>query len=218
MLNVDEIEKIIGYEFKNKELLITAFTHSSYSKSSNERLEFLGDSVWQIIVSTYLFNKTTFDEGVLSKYRAKIVCEQNLFRTISKLGLDKYLIVGESFKSLPTKSMSADLCESIIGAIYLDSGNLIKAKEFIFNNIDLDMDFITDYKTALQEIVQGLGKTTQDIRYNTIKIESATNNEFCFESKVYICDVLYGSGIGKTKKEAEQNSAKEAMNKLNLGE
>ena len=217
MFDSNEIEKIINYKFNNKQILKRAFTHSSYSKDSNERLEFLGDSVLQIIISTYLFNESSYNEGVLSKYRAKIVCEKNLYDAIENLKLKKYLIVGDSYKEEPTKAMCADLCEAIIGAIYYDSGNLDEAKRFIFGNINLDMELIDDYKSKLQEYVQGLVKSTQDIEYTTFE-NGVVDGAITFCSKLYISKSFYGEGIGNTKKEAEQNSAKIALEKLKLGE
>lgn len=217
MVNYEEIESQIGYKFKNKKNLLRAFTHSSFSNECNERLEFLGDSVLQIIVSTYLFNESSYDEGVLSKYRAKIVCEDNLYNAINALKLQKYLIVGDSFKKSPTKAMCADLCEAILGAIYIDSGNLSYCKEFIFNHIDLHLGLIEDSKSMLQELVQGNGLTCNDITYETVQVYEQ-NGVFSFSSKVKILGIVYGEGLGKTKKQAEQNSAKEAINKYKLGD
>lgn len=217
MFNYNEIEKHIGYKFKNNKILLRAFTHSSFSSECNERLEFLGDSVLQIIVSDYLFHESSFNEGVLSKYRAKIVCEDNLFNAINLLNLQKYLIVGDSFKSAPTKAMCADLCESILGAMYIDSGCLQPCKEFIFNHIDLHLGLIEDSKSMLQEMVQGSGLTCNDITYETVQVNEK-NGSFTFSSKVKISGKIYGEGKGRTKKQAEQCSAKKAIEKYKLGE
>lgn len=217
MFNSDLIEKSICYKFKNKNLLKRAFTHSSYSKDNNERLEFLGDSVLQIIISKYLYNQYEFDEGLLTKYRAKIVCENNLNRAIVNLKLQEFLIVGDSYKDKPSKAMCADLCEAIIGAIFLDSNSLIKAEEFIFTNVKTSISIGDDYKTILQELVQSNKLTTKDIVYSTNQC-SNENNIAMFESKVYVSNKLLGSGKGKTKKEAEQNSAKIAIEKIKLGD
>ena len=215
--NFEEVENKIGYKFKNNKILVRAFTHSSFSSACNERLEFLGDSVLQIIVSDYLFHESTYDEGVLSKYRAKIVCEDNLFNAISLLGLQKYLIVGDSFKSTPTKAMCADLCESILGAMYIDSGNLLPCKKFIFNHIDLHLGLIEDSKSMLQELVQSNGLSCNDIAYETVQVNEK-NGKFSFLSKVKIFGKIYGEGNGRTKKQAEQCSAKKAIEKYKLGE
>lgn len=216
MINYDEIENLIGYKFENKDLLLRAFTHSSFSKSCNERLEFLGDSVLQVIVSNYLYNESSYDEGVLSKYRAKIVCENNLFNAINKLNLQKYLIVGDSFKGEPSKAMCADLCESIIGAIYLDSGAIESARKFIFKFVDLNLKVIEDYKSMLQELVQGKGEDSRVIEYDTKQVGDNVN--ILFETTVLILGQPYGKGQGRTKKDAEQNSAKVAIEKFKLGE
>lgn len=217
MIDFDYIENKIDYKFKNRDLLVRAFTHSSFSNLNNERLEFLGDSVLQIIVSKYLFNKFSNNEGQLTKYRAKIVCEDNLWNTISKLGLEQYLIVGESYKGKPSKAMSADLCEAILGAIYIDSDSLEKPKDFIEQFISFDVLENVDYKTTLQELVQGDGCTTKDIEYSTAEIDNG-QYEKKFQSSVYVCGKLLGSGIGKTKKDAEKESAKIAIEKYKSGE
>ncbi|MGN1227873.1 MAG: ribonuclease III [Christensenellales bacterium] len=213
MFNYSEVEDIIGYKFNDKEILLRAFTHSSFSKENNERLEFLGDSVLQVIISNYLFNESAFDEGVLSKYRAKIVCEENLYNAILKLGLQKHLILGDSYKSEPSKAMCADLCESIIGAIYLDSENLQDAKKFIFANIDLNLSLIEDFKSTLQEIVQSKGINVNEIKYDTISLCNDDGQQI-FKTTLYICGEIYGTGEGRTKKEAEKNTAKGAIKKI----
>ena len=136
-----KIEKVIHYGFKNKDLLKMAFTHSSYAndngESSNQRLEYLGDSVLNFIVADYLYNNYNVEEGQMSKWRSKMVNSDNLSKIIDNLGLDKHLLLGKSFsKQQISKSVKEDLFESLVGAIYTDS-SIEKAKRFVFRFIDV---------------------------------------------------------------------------------
>ena len=136
-----KIEKIIHYSFKDKELLKTAFTHSSYANdvgvASNQRLEFLGDAVLNFAVADYLYNNYDVEEGQMSKWRAKMVNSDNLSGIIETLKLDEYLLLGKSFsRQEKSKSIKEDLFESLVGAIYTDS-SIEKAKRFIFRFIDI---------------------------------------------------------------------------------
>lgn len=213
-IDVDKIEQILCYRFRNRKLLIQAFTHSSYSNENrcecNERLEFLGDSVLSVIISTKLFFDSDKREGALSRLRARIVSEKPLALIAESLQIDGFLLKGEGEKRTETtQSMKADLVESIIGAIYLDGG-LDEAKKFVlrvFEDIIIEMentDEEKDYKTQLQEKF-----SHAKIKYIAEKSGPPHMPEFAVV--VYINNVAVGRGEGKTKREAEQMSAHNAL-------
>lgn len=218
VFDYNKIEKIIGYTFKNKELLKTAFTHSSFANEnkveSNERLEFLGDSVLQYVVTYKLYSDYSLKEGDLSKFRQKLVSENPLAFVIEELGIAPFLLKGkgEAKSKIDSKAMKADLFEAIVGAICLDS-NLDEAKKFVltclksvFKQYDSSRDFV-DAKTKLQETMVGAR-----IIYNTTKHDLSG----CFEYKsvVLINKIPCGSGSGHNKKTAEQMAAREALSKI----
>lgn len=213
-IDVDKIEQILYYHFKNRKLLMQAFTHSSYSNENhcecNERLEFLGDSVLSVIISTKLFFDSNKREGALSRLRARIVSEKPLAFIAESMQLDDYLLKGEGEKRTDTtQSMKADLVEAIIGAIYIDGG-LDEAKRFVlrvFEDIIIEMentDEEKDYKTQLQEKF-----SHAKIKYLAEKNGPPHMPEFSVV--VYINNVAIGRGVGKTKREAEQMSAHNAL-------
>ena len=206
------VEKIIGYCFKNKDLLVRAFTHRSFDNNlSNEKLEFLGDSVLGFVVTNILYTSDR-NEGQLTKERAKIVCEENLSKTITSLGLSDFLI---SKNLIISNAIKCDLCEAIIGAIYLDSG-LDESRKFIEKFISFNVETKKDFKTELQEFVQQSGTNT--IVYKT-EMVAGTMNEPVFETNLYIDEKLISTEKGKSKRIAEQAAAKTALCKLNyLGE
>ncbi|NLZ25645.1 MAG: ribonuclease III [Clostridiales bacterium] len=212
-----EIEKAIGYEFKNKELLKRAFTHGSYPDGkSYQNIGFLGDSILDFIVAKVLFE--CFDdhsEGYLSKLRAQIVSEKPLADAINRLGVSKYLFVGtgekkQNISSLP--SVESDLYEAIVGAIFLDSG-IKEAEDFILRtlygqiNLSAKSQTTHDYKSKLNEYAL---KNSLVHRYEMISGEGPAHNPM-FTFAVYINDIKMGEGKGKTKKEAQQNAAKAAL-------
>lgn len=213
--NFDEkkIEKIIHYGFKNKELLKTAFTHSSYANekkvASNERLEFLGDAVLNMAVAEELYNNYNVEEGQMTKWRAKMVNSENLATIIEDLGLDKYLRVGKSYSSVDlSKSMKEDLFESIVGAIYTDT-SFDKAKRFIFRFINTKKSVKkkdVDYKSALQELVQK--HKGANLVYFTYEIPK---NPGMFCAEVYINDVFVARTESESKKQAQVECAKLAL-------
>ena len=165
-MQYNEIEKEINYEFNNKELLKTALTHTSYanmhSVESNEKLEYLGDSILEFIISKYLYNNyTKLNEGEMTKVRATVVCEDSLYEIAKRIELNKFIIVskGEGFGNVKNKAILADGIEAIIAAIYLDS-NLENAERFIINNLKDAVEIasqnvgVKDHKTVLQEKLQ----------------------------------------------------------------
>ena len=208
--------KKLGIKTKNVNLYITAFTHTSYANENNtesyERLEFLGDTLVDAIVSDYLYNKN-LSEGEMTKIRASYVCENALSQYAKDLEFDKYIKVGNGEKSIKT-SIQADVFEALIGAIYLDLG-FNKTKRIVLNIItpyieNPNIMFFNDYKTKLQEVVQDLQK---DLVYELTEESGPAHNK-SFTYIVKIDDIVYGKGSGHTKKEAEQEAAKSALDKL----
>ncbi len=211
----------IGYNFKNENLLKEALTHSSYMgnqcKISNERLEFLGDSVLSVVVSKYLFeNLTDIPEGNLTKLRASIVCEDSLYIFAKEIGLGEKIFLGkgeEHSGGRTRKSILADAFEAVIAALYLDGG-MEAAAEFILPFIP-SLEFLragktvnSDYKTFLQEIIQQ--NPEEKVTYQLIE-ESGAAHSRIFTMSVLLNDQIIGTGMGKSKKEAEQMAAKEAL-------
>lgn len=215
---ISEAEKIIGYKFKDKKLLLKALTHSSYSNEhrveSNERLEFLGDAIIEFIITERLYLEFKSKEGDLSKIRSMIVSEKPLSEAIDKLGLEKCLLkgVGESKNSISSKAVKCDMFEAIVGAIYLDGG-IENAKSFFnvavgekLNNIKLN-GFVDDPKTKLQELLK-----QAKIVYQTSK--SGADHKPTYKTNVFINDVKMGKGIGSNKRESEEMAANQAINNL----
>lgn len=195
-MKYEDIEKRIGYVFKNKELLKTALTHTSFANmhdvQSNEKLEYLGDSILEFIASKYLYNNyEKLNEGEMTKVRAAVVCEESLHAVAMKLELGKYLITskGEGFGNVKNKAILADSIEAIIAAIYLDS-NLENAEKFIIQNLKEAVEIAShhvgtkDYKTVLQEKLQIHGNVK--IEYIIISEKGPDHNKQ-FEAEV-LCD------------------------------
>ena len=222
--NIELFEQKINYEFKNKEYILEALTHSSYSNENknypfNERLEFLGDSVLSIVISDYLFKKETkLPEGELTKIRANIVCEESLSEVSKNIHLGKYMLLGKGEEATGGReriSILADALEAVIAAIYLDGG--IKcAREFILTNMEKIINdsikgkIFRDYKTCLQEVLQSNGEI--NIWYKLIEEKGPDHNKR-FVMEVGINDTVLGVGEGKSKKDAEQVAAKCALDK-----
>lgn len=223
-----EAAKNLGVVFNNWNLLHQALTHTSYANEAkklhilhNERLEFLGDAVLELVISTYLFQHfTNLPEGELTKARASIVCEGTLARRAALLNVGSYLLFGKGELATGGReraSILADAFEAIIGAIYLDHG-IEHASNFILKQLNDDLlsikdgKYIQDYKTLLQEVVQK--NNDNKISYEIIS-ESGPDHNKVFHIAVLINQEQFGTGLGKSKKEAEQNSAKEALRKLN---
>lgn len=216
------LEENLRYEFKNKKLLINALTHSSYANetrdgvSSNERLEFLGDSVLSIVVSEYIYKEfNNLPEGELTKLRASLVCEKSLCQFSRELDLGKYLRLGKGEDKgggRERDSILADAFEAVLAAMYLDGGfNVAKnhVMRFIKNELKhTDDEVFKDYKTALQEIIQK--NPEESVTYILTK-ETGPDHDKVFEVEVRLNSNTIGKGIGKNKKQAEQSAAKEAL-------
>lgn len=212
-----KLEQRIGYGFKDFNLLRHAVTHSSYANeqhmgklANNERLEFLGDAVLEIIVSEFLYHEYNQEpEGILTRKRASIVCEQTLALCAREIGLGEFLLLGKGEEltgGRERNSIISDAMEALIGAIYLDGG-FANAKEFIKKYVLTDIEnkqLFFDSKTILQEIVQS--KEHCELSYRLIKEEGPDHNKK-FVVEALVGDKVYGTGAGSTKKAAEQEAA-----------
>lgn len=205
-----------GIEIKNKELLETALTHSSYSNEHNcdnyERLEYLGDAILESVTSEYLYLNTDYSEGEMTKIRANYVCEKALATYSKKMGIDRYIRLGHGQINNLNDTIIADVFEAVAATVYLDQGYEVVKKylqDIIVPFIKEGWDFNTDYKTKLQEAVQTNKKS---LEYVLIR-EYGEAHDKTFEMAVKIDNIIYGKGIGKSKKEAEQNAALDALNK-----
>ena len=222
---INELEKAIGYQFRNITLLQNALSHSSYanerwhdSLKSNERLEFLGDSVLGMLVAEHLYR--TFPdrlEGELTRMRADMVCEKTLAKVANRLDLGRHLMLGkgeESGGGRNRDSILADAVESVLAACYLDGGMdaaVQFVQKFILVNVPVTKLHNADYKTALQELVQQ--KKNQVIAYRLVG-ESGPDHDKQFRVEVTLNDEVVGVGTGSSKKRAEQAAAQAAIEKL----
>ncbi len=224
------LEKRINYIFHDKSLVMTALTHSSYCNEnrkkgftvSNERSEFLGDSVLSIITAEFLFHKfPDADEGFLTRTRAALVCEDSLATFSNKLELGDYMLFGKgeavSTGGRHRKSTIADAFEALLAAIYLDSG-MESAKKFVLPFLAEMLETVTkvgteDYKSRLQRIVQ---QTPEEVLTYTLVSEEGPPHDRTFGYEVYLNSNLLGRGKGRSKREAEQVAAREAL--ILLGE
>ena len=222
---IKELENAIGYRFHNISLLQNALAHSSYanerwhdSLKSNERLEFLGDSILGMVVADHLYrNFANRPEGELTRMRADMVCEKALAQVANQIGLGEHLLLGkgeEQGGGRGRDSILADAVESIIAACYLDGG-MEAAKAFIsrFVLVNVPVSRLTnaDYKTSLQELVQQ--KRNQVLTY-TMAGESGPDHDKRFEVELTLNGQVVGHGIGSSKKRAEQDAARNAMEAL----
>lgn len=220
-----EIEEHLGVYFNNPTLLKTALTHSSFANQFkdaeyNERLEFLGDAVLQLCITEYLFNNyKNKSEGELTKIRSLIVCENSLFEIAKKLKLGEYIRMskGEELTGGRERtSIQADAVEAVIAAVYLDKG-IGFVRDFILLHFQdiikkaINNEIVLDFKTKLQEFLQKDGEVL--IHYELIKYEGPPHRRKFF-TNVMIDNKVMGEGCGYSKKEAEQNAAKEALTKL----
>lgn len=221
MDNIAKFEEIIGYTFKNKQLIQQALSHSSYSNErkkpngSNERLEFLGDSVLSIVVSDFLYKNLNVAEGQLTKIRASLVCEKSLHVFAKKISLGDFLLLGKGEENTGGRqrpSILADAFEAVIAAIYLDGG-MEAASKHILRFIPEDVHHtghpvFSDFKTILQEVVQK--NPEEKVEYVLIGEEGPDHNKR-FVVEVCLNSQMIGRGSGRSKKEAEQLAAKEAL-------
>ena len=223
-MNLEILEKSIGYTFKNKKLLKKALTHTSFANErkieSNEKLEFMGDSILEFLSSKYIYNNyQNLKEGEMTKVRAEVVCEDSLYKVAKKHNFSDFLYMGKGEilsggKDKP--AILADCVEAIIAAIYYDS-NLENAEKFVIENLKDEIELSTknvgkkDYKTVLQEELQKNGNV--DIKYNVIKTEGPDHD------KTFVVEVVCNQrrlaiGEGKSKKQAEMQAAKIAIERI----
>lgn len=214
-------QKLIEYgiDIKNDELLLNALTHSSYSNEHEtpnyERLEFLGDAVLQLITSEYFFLNTSYNEGDMSKIRASYVCEEALYNYAQDIELKKYIRVGHGQEKNINATIIADVFESLLAVIYLENGLEVVKKfvlDLILPYIEKNVQFIHDYKSLLQEMVQTDKKSLDYVLVD----ETGPAHEKTFTIEVRIDGMIYGRGIGRSKKEAEQNAARDAYQRAAL--
>lgn len=219
--SVAALQEKIGYKFKNEKLLLEALSHSSYANEnknlkSNERLEFLGDSVLSIIVSDHIFKHFShIPEGDLTKLRASLVCESALFDFAKKINLGDYILLGKGEEQTGGRerpSIVSDAFEAVIAAVYLDGG-METAREYVLSFIPEDItpkgsDAFHDYKTILQEVIQR--NPEERVTYH-LKSESGPDHDKHFTVQVMLNNNVIGEGTGRSKKTAEQAAAKEAL-------
>jgi len=218
---MEQLEKAIGYTFVNKDLLNTALTHSSYANECkknilyNERLEFLGDAVLSIIVSDYLFKHYAhLPEGELTKLRASLVCEKTLCLFAKEMSLGSFLRLGKGENATGGRerpSILADAFEALIAAIYLDS-SIENARRFVLRFVEEQIEeqqaAFKDYKTILQEIIQ---KNPEEKISYVLASESGPDHDKHFCVEIHLNSNVIATGEGRSKKQAEQNAAREAL-------
>lgn len=222
VIYMEELFKKLKIKPKNMKLYTTAFSHSSYvnehrNKQDYERLEFLGDSILNLVVAEYLFTNYKESEGEMTKVRASYVCENANYFYATSLGLPNYILVGNGELKdggKLKKAIVADTFEALIGAIYVDLG-FSTARRTVLNVVvpyieDPEVTFFSDYKSSLQEVVQNIQKS---LLYNIIK-EDGPAHDKTYTVEVLIDNIRYGVGVGSSKKEAEQEAAKEALEKM----
>lgn len=212
-----QLEKTIGYSFRDKQLLVMALSHSSYVNEKrirrygdNERLEFLGDAVLEMISSEFLYqNYPDLDEGELTKLRASLVCEPALAHCAREIELEKYLLLGKGEEATGGRkrdSIISDALEAVIGAIYLDGG-FTSAKEFILKCVLSNAEnqrFFYDSKTILQEMIQ---RDFAELLHYVILEEKGPDHDKTFTAAAMVGERILGKGEGRTKKAAEQKAA-----------
>lgn len=223
---MDELERKLEYQFNDRTLLLTALSHSSYANEnkgagliSNERLEFLGDSVLGQVVASHLYlSYPKMPEGQMTRLRAELVCEQSLFEVAKKLNLSRHIKLGkgeEHTGGRQRESILADAVEAIIAAMYLDGGiqfakNFIN--KYILSGFDVaEVHSMSDHKTMLQEFVQR--KSGQTLSYELLS-ENGPDHKKTFTMQVLLNNVPIGMGTGHTKKEAEQCAAKNGLEEI----
>lgn len=223
-MNETDFQNVISYRFVNLDLLKNALTHSSFTNEgktghqyNNERLEFLGDAIFDAIISEYLYTRLdSVEEGELTKLRASIVCEKSLAECGLRVSIGDYLRLGRGEENTGGRrrhSLLADAMEAVIGAIYLDGG-WDKARSFVLEIFHQTIEdalagkLHMDYKTEIQEKLQSKGDV--DISYVIEKEEGPDHDKTFYANLIFHGNVI-GSGSGRSKKEAEQNAAKQAL-------
>lgn len=210
-----ETLKKFNINMDDSELLSVALTHTSYANEHNlvsyERLEFLGDAVLELVSSDYIYKTNKYNEGEMSRKRSLYVCENALYEYAKELDLKHYIKVGNGIREA-NKTVIADVFEAVIGAMYLEKG--LDTVEYFFNvlivpYIEKNVDFLMDYKSTLQELVQTEKKS---VEYVLVKEGGPAHKKY-FIVNVIIDNMIYGTGKGGSKKEAEQKAAKEAISK-----
>lgn len=223
-MNIEVLEENLGMFFSDKKILQTAFNHKSYAYEnhvqSNEKLEFLGDAVLELVISEYLFkNYSNLKEGEMTKVRATVVCEESLYEVSKRHNFSDFLMVSKSeylTHGNQNPAILADSVESFIAAVFLDLG-LEKAREFIINNLKESIEIASknvgmkDYKTVLQEKLQVHGEVK--IKYELIK-ESGPDHDKIFTVNVSCDGKVLAKGEGRTKKGAEMEAARIALENL----
>lgn len=221
---LQNLQEKIGYQFKDESLLMQALTHSSFANEQKinklnnyERLEFLGDAVLELVSSEFLFNENKdMPEGKLTRLRASMVCEPALAYCARDIDLGSYILLGKGEEATGGRkrdSITSDVMEAVIGAIFVDGG-IEKAKEFIYHFVLSDLEnkiLFLDSKTLLQEEIQK--NNTAQLRYELVG-ENGPDHDKQFSVEAYLNDKLIGSGVGRTKKAAEQQAAYEALMKI----
>ena len=220
-----ELLEKLEIPYKNVKLYERALTHTSFANEnavkSYERLEFLGDTVLDLVISDYLYKNTEYEEGKMTKYRSHYVCENANYEYSTRLGLNDYLKLGhgeEERGGKYKKAIVADIFESFIGAMYLDLG-FDEVKKFIYKHViplieDKSIEFFDDYKSVLQELVQTGKKSLEYI----IIDEQGPAHDKTFTVEVKIDNIVYGKGSAHSKKEAEQIAAHDALKKAQNGD
>lgn len=228
---VPEIEERLGYIFKNKNILMLAFVHSSYVNEnkeiiaeSNERLEFLGDAILGLLIADHLFHQLPEEsEGALSLLRSKLIESSTCSQFLKKLDIEHFILMGKgekkSFLAKSNNSIMADLLEALIGAIYIDGG-LKSAKEFLFSNFKEEIEELINspmrnWKAELQDYSQ---RKYQKVPVYKVIDEVGPDHHKMFTVSVFIDDIILGSGYGSSKKLAQQAAAAEALCRLNTSE
>ena len=225
-LSMQLLQEKMGYKFNNENLLLEALSHSSYANEHknlkcNERLEFLGDSVLSIVVSDYIFKHFShIPEGELSKLRASLVCEKSLFEFSKKIDLGQHILLGrgeEITGGRERPSIVSDAFEAVIAALYLDGGMEVAAP-YVLSFIPKDItpkgsDVFRDYKTILQEVIQ---KNPEEKIVYHLSGESGPDHDKHFTVQVLLNNNVIGEGGGRSKKAAEQDAAKEALELMGI--
>ena len=223
-MNIKQFEEIIGYSFNNENLIKTALTHSSYANERglgecNERLEFLGDSVLGIVTAEYFYhNLNHLPEGEMTKKRAACACEKSLYKFAKEINLGRYIFLGRGEENMGGRdraSILADAFEAVIAAIYLDGG-LQNARDFVLRFVKKAANeniSLKDYKTELQEIIQ---KNPDEHLSYVLVGESGPDHDKRFEVEVMLNSNVIGCGMGRSKKLAEQEAARQALELMGI--